>query len=298
MPQLPQDPPIPDWTGHASTIVRHVDGVDLHCIEAGPETGPLVVLLHGFPEFWWGWRRQIGPLADAGLRVVAPDQRGYNRSSRPKGRDAYHLDVLARDVIALADAHGREKIALVGHDWGGLVAWWVAASYPERVERLVAINAPHPGVVRSFMRAHPGQMVRSLYVGFFQLPRLPETMLSANRHEALKQSMLRSSRPGAFAEGDWEVYREAWEKPGALTAMLNWYRALPLLSRRPSAHRLPMPVLVLWGRGDQFLDSRLAEASLDLCEQGRVRWFEDATHWVHLEEPRAVNEELIAFLKA
>ncbi|MDQ4136132.1 MAG: alpha/beta fold hydrolase [Pseudomonadota bacterium] len=275
---------------------RQVNGVTLHVVEAGPADGPLVILLHGFPEFWWGWRRQIGPLAEAGFRVLAPDQRGYNRSDRPEGRRAYDLDTLARDVIGLMDAAGRETCCLVGHDWGGLVAWWTAARYPGRIARLVAVNAPHPDIAGPYMRSHPRQMLRSLYVGLFQIPRLPEAMLSADGHRALKDSLRRSSRPGTFPNEDLAHYEAAWSQPGALTSMLNWYRALPLKPRSPGK-KLPMPVLVVWGRGDRFLESGLAEASLTLCETGRVRWFEIATHWVHLEEPDAVAAELIGFCR-
>ncbi len=282
-----------------SATRRRVNGVTLHCIEAGPADGPLVILLHGFPEFWWGWRHQIGPLAAAGFRVLAPDQRGYDLSDKPEGTRVYRLDTLAKDVIGLADDLGRETFRLVGHDWGGLVAWWTASRYPDRVERLVAINAPHPAVVRSYLRSHPRQVLRSLYVGFFQIPRLPEAMLSADGYRGLRRALLRSSRPGTFPDEDLSRYEEAWAKPGALTGMLNWYRALPAFSSGgASANRLPMPVLALWGMGDAFLDSGLAEASLALCDEGRMRRFEDATHWVHLEEPEAVNEELIGFLRS
>jgi pimeloyl-ACP methyl ester carboxylesterase len=287
--------------GHSVDITtadrhRHINGVTLHCVEAGPEDGPLVILLHGFPEFWWGWRHQTGPLAEAGFRVLAPDQRGYNRSDKPEGRRAYDLDVLAADVIGLMDALGRERCCLVGHDWGGLVAWWTASRYPERIARLIAINAPHPDVAGPYMRSHPGQMLRSFYIGFFQIPRLPEILLSANEHRSLKDTLRRTSRPGTVSDADLTHYEGAWSQPGALTAMLNWYRALPLKPRSPGK-KLPMPVLVVWGRGDRFLESGLAEASLTLCENGRVRWFENATHWIHLEEPDALAAELIGFCR-
>jgi pimeloyl-ACP methyl ester carboxylesterase len=276
---------------------RQVNGVTLHCMEAGPEDGPLVILLHGFPEFWWGWRHQIAPLAEAGFRVVAPDQRGYNLSDKPEGKRAYDLDVLAADVIGLLDALGRETCCLVGHDWGGLVAWWTASRHPSRVEKLVAVNAPHPDIAGPYIRSHPRQMLRSLYVGFFQIPRLPEAMLSARDHRALKDSLLRSSRRGTFSDADLEHYEGAWSQPGALTGMLNWYRALPLRAGRASGEGLAMPVLVIWGMRDGFLESGLAEASLALCSNGRMRRFENATHWVHLEEPDAVADELIAFCR-
>jgi pimeloyl-ACP methyl ester carboxylesterase len=289
---------IADLSVPAIARSRRVNGIHLHCIEAGPEDGPLVLLLHGFPEFWWGWRRQIGALAEAGFRVVVPDQRGYNLSDKPSGRKAYALNPLAGDVIALADAYGRRTFHLVGHDWGGIVAWWAAARHADRIERLVILNAPHPGVAGAYVRSHPAQMLKSAYVGFFKIPRLPERLLARDDYGPLKRSLVRSSRRGTFAPADLDRYREAWSQPGALTAMLNWYRALPLVSDPPLIARLPMPVQILWGTQDPFLSRGLAEASLAVCDRGRARWFETATHWVHLEEAEAVNAAMLAFLKS
>jgi pimeloyl-ACP methyl ester carboxylesterase len=278
-------------------IRLRANGVTLHCVEAGPADGPLVILLHGFPEFWWGWRYQIGPLAEAGCRVLVPDQRGYNLSDKPEGRRAYDLDALAKDVVGLADALGRQTFSVVGHDWGGLVAWWTASRFPDRVAKHVALNAPHPQVAGAYMRSHPSQMLRSMYVGFFQIPRLPEAMLSANHHRSLKDALLRTSRPGTFTDEDVAHYEEVWAQPGALTAMLNWYRALPLKPAMKEAAVRP-PTLVVWGSKDRFLETGLAEASLALCETGSIRWIESATHWVQHEEPEAVNAALVDFLKA
>lgn len=267
----------------------------LHVAEAGPEAGAPTILLHGFPEFWYGWRHQIGPLAGAGLRVVAPDQRGYGLSDKPGGLDAYHLDRLAGDVIALADACGFRTVRLVGHDWGGLVAWWVASLYPERIERLAILNAPHPGIVGSYMRTHPGQLLRSYYVGLFQLPGLPERLLTADRGRALRRALTRTSRPGAFGAADLDRYVEAWLQPGAMTGMLNWYRALVRLPRT-APPRVRVPTLILWGRQDIALQAGLAEASLAFCDDGHIRWYDRASHWLAHEEPAAVNADLIDFL--
>ena len=273
-----------------------LQGVSLNVAEAGPRDGLPTILLHGFPEFWYGWRRQIGPLAGAGLRLVIPDQRGYNLSDKPEGLPAYHLDRLAADVIALADAYGFERIRLVGHDWGGLVAWWAASLHPERIERLAILNATHPGVFGSYIRRHPGQWLRSAYVALFQIPRFPEKRLTSQGGRVLRRALSGSSRPGSFSESDLDRYAGAWLQPGAMTGMLNWYRALAQLPRRNPVPRVAAPTLILWGQRDHALQPGLAEASLGLCDRGRIRWFPEATHWVQHDEAEAVNRALIDFL--
>lgn len=288
---------IPGWSGSASASQRKLNGVLIHYVEAGDAGAPLVILLHGFPDFWWGWRHQIGPLTDAGFRVIAPDQRGYNLSGKPLGPRAYDLDVLATDVLALAEALGSSRTRLVGHDFGGLVAWQVASRNPERVERLGIINAPHPEVVGAYMLRHPTQMMRSLYAGFFQLPFLPEAVLSAADYTVMRQALTGSSQQNVFSPDDLERYRQAWAEPGALTAMLNWYRALPLRSQLEDP-RVHVPTMVIWGLRDRFLEKGLADESLALCDQGQFLGFDRASHWVQLEEAPAVNAALAAFLKA
>jgi pimeloyl-ACP methyl ester carboxylesterase len=268
-----------------------VGEVSLNVALAGPEDGPLIILLHGFPEFWFGWRRQIPALAEAGFRVAAPDQRGYGESEKPEGARSYALDRVSGDVVGLADALGRSSFGLVGHDWGGLAAWATAARYPHQVERLAVLNAPHARAMRRALQRDPLQHLRSAYVGFFQLRGLPEAMLSAHGHRALARSLTGTSRPGTFSEEELEAYRRAWSRPGALTAMLNWYRALG--QGEPPPSRIRPSALLLWGEKDQFLGRSTAEATLELCDDGRALWFPTATHWLHLEEPQSVNAALL-----
>jgi pimeloyl-ACP methyl ester carboxylesterase len=272
------------------------NGIRLNVARAGPADGPLVILLHGFPEFWYGWRQQIGPLADAGFRVLAPDQRGYNTSDKPEGLRAYAIDALAADVIGLIDDAGRERAALVGHDWGGIVAWWAALRHPERVERIAALNAPHPAVLRRAWR-NPAQLLRSWYVFVLQLPWLPEALLRRGGWRALADSLRRTSRPGTFREEDIERYRRAWSQPGAITAMINWYRAwMRAHPGRPKDERVRIPWLLIWGARDRFLGTDVARASLEFCDSGRLVFLEQATHWVQHEEPGHVNRLLLDFL--
>lgn len=270
-----------------------VNGIRLHATEAGPPDGPLAILLHGFPEFRWGWRKQLDALANAGYRVLAPDQRGYHRSDKPPGLAAYHLDVLAADVLALADACGAATFRLVGHDWGGLVAWWVATRHPERVAQLAILNAPHPDAWRRLARRRLRQALKSYYVALFQLPFVPEWLLRAGGFGLLRRAMSGTARRGTFSAADLDRYAEAWAQPGALTAMLNYYRALRL--PRPPAARVKPETLVLWGVRDAFLERANAEASLRLCDRGTLIFRENATHWLHLEEADFVNAALLRF---
>jgi pimeloyl-ACP methyl ester carboxylesterase len=273
-------------------------GVTLNVARAGSEHGPLVVLLHGFPEFWYGWRHQIGPLAREGFRVLAPDQRGYNLSEKPRGVAHYTLDALADDVAALIGAAGREKAILVGHDWGGLVAWWTAIRHAGRVDRLAVLNAPHPDFITRSKWTSPAQLLRSWYVAAFQLPWLPEMGLGRLRGKALAKSLKRTSRPGTFSDAELARYRDAWSQPGALTSMINWYRAA--LRARPSrtdSPRIRPPALIVWGARDAFLRRVYANEALARCDQGRLQFIEEATHWVHHEEPERVNRLLIDFLR-
>lgn len=277
------------------TLRLSTNGIELAAVAAGPFDGPLVILLHGFPEFSYGWRRQIPAIAAVGLRVVAPDQRGYNRSDKPAGLASYTLDILADDVLGLADALGRDRFAVVGHDWGGVVAWHLAARNPQRVTRAAILNAPHPATLRRYARRHPSQALKSWYVAFFQLSLLPERALGAGGFWTLRRVLRRTSRPGTFAGDDFRRYREAWAEPGALTAMLNWYRALRQRPASPPAARIRVPVRVIWGDRDAFLDRGLAEAGIALCDQAEIFHLPEATHWVQHEDADEVNRLLLEF---
>jgi pimeloyl-ACP methyl ester carboxylesterase len=268
----------------------------LHYVTVG--SGQPVLLLHGFPDFWYGWRHQIGPLAAAGYRVVAPDQRGYHRSDKPRPVHSYRINALAGDVLRLADevAPG-QLLALVGHDWGAAVAWWIALHHPERLTRLVIINVPHPEVLLANLRRNPAQMRRSWYVAFFQLPWLPEWLLGRKGFWGLERVVRASSHASAFSDTDIARYREAWASPGALTSMLNWYRALIRYPPRPQHSRVTVPTLILWGAHDVALGRELAEPSCDLCDDGCLVFFEQASHWPHDEEPARVNSLLLRFLE-
>jgi len=270
----------------------------LHVAAAGPPTGPLILLLHGFPEFWYGWRKQIPALAGTGYRIWAPDQRGYNRSDKPGGVKNYRIELLAGDVLGLMDAAGRQTAFLVGHDWGAAVAWHLAASHPERIDRMAAINVPHPQVMVRHLRRSPRQLLRSWYMLFFQLPWLPEALSRCCSWRFPTSALRNTSLPGTFSNADLQRYREAWSQPGAYSAMLNWYRAAFRMASLPSTNsRISVPTLLIWGAGDRFLGRELARPSIERCDRGRLEFFEQATHWVHHEQADRVNALLIDFFQ-
>jgi len=274
------------------------NGITLHVVTVGPVDGPPVVLLHGFPEFWYGWHNQIPYLAAQGFRVIAPDQRGYNLSDKPRGGANYQIDLLARDVVGLIDALGYDSVFLAGHDWGAAVAWWLVTHYPERLRKLAILNVPHPGVMRQ--AAQTGnwrQALRSWYIYFFQLPWLPEQFLRLTGRTA-RNILTVSSRRDTFSAADLAAYRQAWSQPGALTGMVNWYRAaLRLFTKTPtpSPGSIQTPTLMLWGERDVALGKELAQPSIDLCANGRLVFFPKATHWVQHDAATAVNEQLAGF---
>jgi pimeloyl-ACP methyl ester carboxylesterase len=273
--------------------------VRLHYVEAG--SGPLVVLLHGFPEFWYGWRFQIPALAAAGFRVVAPDMRGYNLSSKPAGVSAYATRRLAGDIRDLIRERGATDALLAGHDWGAAVAWVTAMNHREAVARLAILNVPHPRQMLAALRRPGPQLGRSWYMFFFQLPWLPEQAVAAGDWLFFRYGFEHDARPGAFPPEDIARYREAWSQPGAATAMINYYRAA--LRRAPSrtvAEMRPVeaPTLVIWGERDRYLGAELSQPSTsDVPRLERVVRLPEATHWVQHDEPERVSQLLIEFFK-
>lgn len=275
------------------------NGINLHVAGAGPPDGPLVFLLHGFPEFWFSWRNQIPPLAKQGFHVVAPDLRGYNLSDKPVGPSSYDIDELAADIVGLADHFGQETFSVVGHDWGASVGWWLAGQVPGRLRRFATLNAPHPAVWLDAIRNDPVQKRKSTYVRFFRMPWLPEFLLALNGYQALAKGFGDCIRPDGFRDADLQNYRNAWRQPGALTAMINYYRAaLTKELLAPAEYRISTPTLVIWGKRDAYALPALAASSAQLCTDGRIVYFDESTHWVQHDEPVRVAELLVEFLAA
>ncbi len=273
-----------------------VNGIRLHVAEAGDPGGKIILFLHGFPEFWYGWHRQLDYFAQQGFRAVAPDQRGYNLSSKPSGVRAYTLKNTTADIAALTGQLTNEKLVLVGHDWGGAVAWTMAQQYPELIEKLVVLNMPHPKVFTENLRKNPKQALRSWYAGFFQIPLLPELACSALNFRLLKGSMGKTARKKTFSEADFASYKAAWRQKGALKAMINWYRAFKY-NPASATEQIQPPTLLIWGMRDRFLGTELAQPSIDRCRSGRLEFMPTATHWLHHEEPEQVNNLIFNFIR-
>jgi epoxide hydrolase 4 len=273
------------------------EGVSLHYVEAGE--GPLVVLLHGFPAFWYSWREQIPALAQAGFHVVAPDMRGYNLSDKPSGWRAYDSEQLAGDIDGLIHYFGAERAHVVGHDWGAAVAYSVAMLHPETVDRLAILNVPHPARMLAAFRTFK-QLKKSWYMFFFQIPVLPERLLARDGYSFAKRSLRAGARRGAFSDEDLERYAEAWSQQGALTGMINYYRAALRRSPRKvlaSMRPITAQTLVIWGERDSYLGAELAEPESQWVPNVRVERLPEAAHWVQLDAPERVNELLIDFLR-
>jgi pimeloyl-ACP methyl ester carboxylesterase len=301
---------------------RFVDtnGVRLHCAIAGE--GPLVVLLHGFPESWYSWRHQIPALARR-FRVVAPDLRGYNDSEKPRDVRAYSLAEVTADVAGLIAAFGEREAVVVGHDWGSAIAWTVAMERPDLVKRLVILNCPHPAIFVRHLRENPRQMARSLYMLAFQIPVLPELLLGLNRAWLVRRAVERSAvrRDGITPEA-LETLRTNASKPGALRAALNYYRAM---GRSPEARgawprwlrrflwgdrmpeglretpddwpRVTAPTLVIWGENDVALGLELTHGMEPLVAAPfQIKYIPLCGHWVQQEQPELVNAYLLDFL--
>ncbi|MGY1985254.1 alpha/beta fold hydrolase [Blastococcus sp. SYSU DS0669] len=243
--------------------------------DAGPADGDPVVLLHGFPQDSGAWDRVAPALHQHGLRTLAPDQRGYSPGARPRGRAHYRLRETADDVLALLDAAGLDSAHVVGHDWGGLVGWALGAWYPDRVRTLTALSVPHPGAMaRAMVRSD--QALRSSYVGLFQLPVLPERLLLAGEGVVLRRVL----RQGGLPDDAADRYVRRMREPGALTAALDWYRAVPWSGRDPVG-KVRVPTLHVWSTGDTFLGRAATEDTVRFVDAPyRLEVLDGVTHWI------------------
>lgn len=285
------------------TLTLTANGIRFQALAAGPDDGPLVLCLHGFPELARSWRHQLPALAGAGYRAVAPDLRGYGETDV---QGPYDVRTLAADVAGLVGALGRERAVVVGHDWGGAVAWSTAALHPTVVERLVVLNCPPATELFRTMLRSPRQLRKSSYILFFQLPRLPERRLAEDGAAAIARALVGGShRRGVWPAEELDAYRAAFARPGRAKAAIDWYRVAFRRTLRPRRRRpfprVAAPTLVLWGVEDRFLGRELVapERLRSVLADGntpRVIWIEDAGHFVQNEAPERVNTELLRWL--
>lgn len=264
-------------------------------LHQGQPEGDAIVLLHGFPETNAMWRSTMAELATLGHFVIAPNQRGYGKSFRPYGKKLYDLDYLAADVQSLTEAFGINRYAVVGHDWGAAVAWWLASGKPSGLTAIVALSAPHPAIWRDAMDNDPEQRALSRYVRFIGIPALPELLVRAGRFKSLEKAVEPSSLPPDVLA----AYHAAWREPRALTAMLNWYRAF-LARRMPALEslRVEVPAMLLHGSDDPFMTHQVAARSAELCQRCDLRSIDGAGHWLPRSAPQVVAEQMSPFLKS
>lgn len=269
-----------------------VAGLRLHYVETGG--GPPVVLLHGFPEFWYSWRHQLPFLASRGFRAIAPDLRGYNDSAKPDAIEAYEIPAVVEDLAGLIAQVAAPRCHLIGHDWGGVVAWFAAMMHPELIDRLVILNSPHPVPLAREMR-HRRQKLRMSYQLLFWPPRLPEFAMRRFRFRVLR-SLLTSA--GRFHREEIDRYVEAWSKPGALTGMANYYRAMRRArgKLKPLIRRIEAPTLIIWGERDPVFTRETTERFEEWVPDLRIERIARAGHFVQTDAPDRVNELIGAFL--
>lgn len=275
--------------GHLKT-----NGIKLHYVTAGE--GPLVLLLHGFPECWYSWRYQIPALAEH-YRVVALDLRGYNESDRPAQLKDYRMECLIADVVGVVQGLGYERCTLVGHDWGGAIAWAVADAHPTLLDNLIVLNLPHPARMAAGLRT-PQQLLRSWYIFLFQIPGLPEWVLQWGDYRALEWILAgTAANKAAFSPADLNVFKNAVAQQGALSAALNYYRNLftsGLLNRPWRV--LEMPTLMIWGEQDAALGKELTYGTEQYVRDFRIHYIPHCGHWVQQECPELVNRYIGEFL--
>ncbi|BAY79522.1 alpha/beta hydrolase fold protein (plasmid) [Nostoc linckia NIES-25] len=271
------------------------NGVKLHYVTQGE--GPLILMLHGFPEFWYSWRHQIPQFAQD-FKVVALDLRGYNDSDKPTDKSAYVMDEFIKDVEGVIKGLGYEECVLVGHDWGGAIAWNFAYAHPEMIERLIILNLPHPAKFAQGLRT-PQQLLRSYYIFIFQLPLIPELILQSSDFQVIETAFKGTAfNKNAFTQADINAYKDAAAKRGALTAMLNYYRNI--FEQRilnPNREILQVPTLMIWGENDTALGKELTYDTTAYVRDFQIKYIPNCGHWVQQEQPELVNQYMTEFLK-
>lgn len=268
-----------------------INGITLHTIITG--SGEPLILLHGFPDFWYGWKNIILGLKDK-FQLIVPDMRGYNLSDKPDGIENYKLDILIEDIKGLSENLGITEFNLAGHDWGGMVSWALAEKYPEILKKLIILNAPHPKIFRKLITKDNDQKKASGYIVRFL--KEGESFLFENNFQALQLSVFGTAKnKKAFSEFDKEKYIEAWSQPGALTGGVNYYRANR--SYEEWSGIINVPTLVIFGMKDIFVLPKVLEGLEDFIKDLKIVRIENASHWVMHDDPEMVNSSIQSFLR-
>ncbi|KAL3084611.1 hypothetical protein niasHS_009127 [Heterodera schachtii] len=290
----------PEWK-HKFIKLKHIQLHFVEMVEGGAhESKPVMLFLHGFPEFWYSWRFQMRHFC-AKYRVIAVDLRGYNDSDKPIGIEEYGMELLSADIMELIERLGKQ-VVLVGHDWGGMIAWNISMERPELLQRLVVMNAPHPKAATKLIRTRSSQLLKSWYIFFFQCPWIPEIFLWARDYGFLETCFL--GKPMGlvhrenFTSEDLEAWKHVFSKPNSLTPPLNYYRAsMRAVYRRQFTAAVHQPkTLIIWGQQDAALDLEGAELSARLCRDVKVELIPDASHWVQQDVPERVNAVMEVWL--
>ncbi|KAM3101388.1 alpha/beta fold hydrolase [Phormidesmis sp. 146-12] len=270
------------------------NGIHLHYVTQG--NGPLMLFLHGFPEFWYSWRKQI-PEFSQDYKVVAPDLRGYNESDKPPELAAYAMSELVADVKGIIEGLGYDHCILIGHDWGGAIAWNFAYAHPTMVEKLIILNLPHPAKFAQGLKT-PQQLLRSAYIFFFQIPVLPEVLIQLGDYQAIASVLpAMSVNKNAFAAEDIEAYKDAFAKRGTLTSALNYYRnSFRQGLTREDWRTLEVPTLMIWGEDDTALGKELTYGTDKYVRDFQIKYIPNCGHWVQQEKPQLVNDYIREFI--
>ncbi|MFC4270235.1 alpha/beta fold hydrolase [Sneathiella chungangensis] len=292
------------------TAIHHkraeLTDISLHYAECGAENDELVLMLHGFPEFWYCWKDQL-PVVGEKYHAVAPDMRGYNLSDKPEGVKAYRIGPLVRDMIELADHFGKESFYLVAHDWGAAIAYAVAIAHPERIKGLMILNGAHPYIFADLLSNNDEQIANSQYMAYFRNPNAEAEMLANNGQWLLDWTFREIIERGLMTEEDADAYRAAWAQPGAMTAMVNYYRASPLVPAtketkgkgfglNPEDFKVHVPTFVLWGEADHALIKENLVGLENFIDDLTIKRLPGITHWVTHEAPEIVSAEILAFI--
>jgi len=270
----------------------------IHYVSAGDAANDTIVFLHGFPEFWYSWRKQLDHFSEQ-YHVIAPDMRGYNKSYKPKQIKDYKIEAIAADIIELINHAGKNKVIIVGHDWGAAIVLHLLLMYQNRFSKGVILNVPHPLVFRHNLFTNIKQFSKSWYIFFFQIPFLPAWVLSLNNFNRTAKMLENTSLEGSFTENELEKYKLAWANGNAMQYMIMWYKAAirnPSQANLYKQKKVSTPLKIIWGKEDVALVSEMAKESLDYCTQGELTYIEEATHWVHQDCPEKVNRLIEEFL--